>query len=197
MRRRCARISAFPPIDLSEKVIRVSMIDDRAWRNATFSSFPRERPVFLRSRAVYLRFFDGAGHRCVRVKCIHVNVEAEEEGGKGRWRDRAHWITTRISLAARSRVYKIVRVSHDIIISGTKNEINIIRTGAVILLYVTRDEYTRRFTMWRDLLPSSPLYLVISSGWDTMKKRANYRLREVSLHMRMESSSGPERIFRK
>ena len=62
----------------------------------------------------------------------------------------------------RSRVHKIVRVSHDIIISDTKNEgINIIRTGAVILeSYVTRDECTSFYHV--TFLPL--MYVVTSSG---------------------------------
>lgn len=94
----------------------------------------------------------------MRVKCTYVNVEAQGGGY------RAHGITTRISLAARFRVHKIVRVSHnDIIISDTKNGINIVRTEAgVILSHVTRDKCTCPFYHVTRL----PLlfYLVTSSG---------------------------------
>lgn len=125
-RRRRARIGAFPRIDLAEKVICVSMIDDRAWCNATFSSFPRspgERPVFPTIARGLSEIF--RQHRSQTRACQVYRVEAR--GGSCALNNNAHFLG-----GSFQECNKIVRVSHNIIICDTKNGINIIRTGAVI-----------------------------------------------------------------
>lgn len=94
---------------------------DGSWRNATFSGFPL--PLMMTSfpsLAVCNRreFF-------VRPDAYHVYPCKRRSGVLNN--------NTRFLEPVRSREHKIVRVSHDIIISGTKNGISIIRTGALML----------------------------------------------------------------